>query len=274
MDEKLLRVVASSSNLTLDKITGTVRKHKYVHARMVYSYMRRAMGVGLKEIGKELGKDHSTIIAYLNRHEDLICSEDFDYANLYDRVVTNYGPNVNIGKNPRNKRSTSIEGKAKLYAAEKHKFTNHKYDGMPYSYHLSMVVEIANKFLHLVVPSDCDTVLAGCWTHDVIEDCRETYDDVKVATNWLVANLVYALTNEKGRSRDERANGRYYYGIRTTPNATFIKLCDRIANVVYSKKRSPNMFKVYRAEHPHFWAQLKNEKYEEMNNYLIELFND
>ena len=33
--------------------------------------------------------------------------------------------------------------------------------------------------------------------HDVIEDCRETYNDVNKATNEEIPELAYALTNEK-----------------------------------------------------------------------------
>jgi hypothetical protein len=33
--------------------------------------------------------------------------------------------------------------------------------------------------------------------HDVIEDCRETCNDVKKATNEEIAELAYALTNKK-----------------------------------------------------------------------------
>jgi hypothetical protein len=50
----------------------------------------------------------------------------------------------------------------------------------------------------------------------------------------MAAEIVYALTNEKGRTRHERAGEKYYKGIRETPYAPFVKLCDRLANVTYS----------------------------------------
>ena len=74
----------------------------------------------------------------------------------------------------------------------------------------------------------------------------------------MIADIVYACTNEKGKNRDERANDKYYEGIRTTSYAPFIKLCDRLANVRYSTLFDVNskMAKVYKKEHEHFINQL------------------
>ena len=40
---------------------------------------------------------------------------------------------------------------------------------------------------------------------------------------------MYALTNEKGRTRAERAGVKYYEGIRAVPYAPMVKLADRMA---------------------------------------------
>ncbi|MBR1412444.1 MAG: hypothetical protein IJ577_04880, partial [Prevotella sp.] len=67
---------------------------------------------------------------------------------------------------------------------------------------------------------------------------------------------VYALTNEKGRTRAERAGEKYYQGIRETPYAPFVKLCDRLANITYSCSgvdgSNLRMKEVYKSEMPHF----------------------
>ena len=107
--------------------------------------------------------------------------------------------------------------KAKEYAIDCHSKTGHLYDGKPYETHLQMVFNTAKKFIHLIPDEHQENVLAGCWVHDVIEDCRQTYNDVKNVTNVEVAELAYALTNEKGKTRKERANDKYYEGIRQTP---------------------------------------------------------
>lgn len=169
----------------------------------------------------------------------------------------------------------SLSERARLYAERVDTETNHLYDGKPYSVHYDMVVDVANRFMHLDTEDNSwkEIILAACRTHDVIEDCRQTYDDVNKALNSsYVADIVYALTNEKGKIRKEKANDKYYEGIRITPCATFVKLCDRIANVEYSiKTSSTKKIDMYAKENDNFHRQLYQGRYREMFNYLDEL---
>lgn len=72
----------------------------------------------------------------------------------------------------------------------------------------------------------------------------------------MAAEIVYALTNDKGRTRAERAGEQYYQGIRETPYAPFVKLADRRADITYScqghGKANDYMREVYKEELPHF----------------------
>lgn len=156
--------------------------------------------------------------------------------------------------------------KAKQYAIKCHADTNHFYDNdkLPYSHHLSMVVAVANDFIHLIPEAERDNVLAACWCHDVIEDCRQTYNDVKNQTNEVVADIVYAVTNEKGKTRSDRANEIYYEGIKYTRHASFVKICDRIANYEYSKTSGNGMYEKYKKEMNDFWWWLGNAQNNEM----------
>ena len=165
-----------------------------------------------------------------------------------------------------------ILAKAKEYAVRKHKDVNQKYDGLHYDFHLNMVFETAQKFIHLVALDEQENVLAACWVHDIIEDARETYNDVLRATNTTVAELAYALTNEKGRTRAERANDKYYKGIRETKNASFIKFCDRIANVTHSKNKGSRMYDLYREENENFISKIYVQECEEISQYLKDIF--
>jgi (p)ppGpp synthase/HD superfamily hydrolase len=168
----------------------------------------------------------------------------------------------------------NIQQKAKTYAIQCHAETNHLYDDQPYEIHLRMVVAAAEKFIHLIPEADRDTVLAGCWVHDCIEDCRQTYNDIKAATNETVAEIAYALTNEKGKNRKERANDLYYAGIKNTPFAVFAKLCDRIANVQYSvNNKNQEKLQLYRNENADFEKKIYDLKYEEMFEFLRNQFN-
>lgn len=142
-------------------------------------------------------------------------------------------------------------------AASLHRDTNHLYDGKDYSVHLGLVVHIAEQYLEDIEEGDRDTVIAACWLHDTIEDCRQTYNDIKEIAGKEVTDIVYACTNEKGKTRKERANDKYYEGIRTTKYATFVKMCDRLANISYSRKTGSRMYEMYQKEQKHFLESLQ-----------------
>lgn len=148
-------------------------------------------------------------------------------------------------------------------------------NGLPYSYHLDSVAEYVRRYGHLVcnLHQDVLPLMFGAYFHDSIEDARLSYNDVtKKALDiglsdvqaYMGAEIVYALTNEKGRTREERANQRYYEGIRLTPYAPFCKMCDRLANLNFSAqqidKSNIHMLEVYRNELPHFITAIQPEK--------------
>lgn len=157
---------------------------------------------------------------------------------------------------------TPAINKAMLYSIECHSNVNHTYDKKhPYAYHLRMVYEVGFKYRHLLLDHQIITALAACWAHDVIEDTRQTYNDVKAELGEDVAEIVYTVSNEKGKTRKERANSKYYAGIRANELAVFVKLCDRIANVTYSKENKSSMFEKYKSENDHFLNQLLGDDF-------------
>lgn len=163
----------------------------------------------------------------------------------------------------------NIVEKARIFAFDSHKSVNQLYDGQPYEVHLIMANVVGINFSHLIPENDRWNVAAAIYCHDLIEDARLTYNDVKVKLNEEIAELVYACTNEKGRNRAERANDKYYEGIRNTKYATFVKLCDRIANIQHSKEKGSRMIDLYKKEHEHFKKMLYVEgEYEEMWTFM------
>ena len=68
------------------------------------------------------------------------------------------------------------------------------------------------------------------------------------AQAYMAAEIVYALTNEKGRNRHERANDKYYEGIRNTKYAPLVKACDRLSNYEFAKATKSRMVKMYESE--------------------------
>ena len=152
-----------------------------------------------------------------------------------------------------------------------HASVNHAYDRIrPYGFHLDMVVNWVRKYIGEVCRDERDVlpIFFAAFYHDSIEDARLTYNDVmKIASElmdeeqaFLATEIVYALTNEKGRNRAERANEKYFAGIRDVPYAPFVKLADRLANTSYAFSKgtadSLRMSKVYQEEVPGFLEAL------------------
>ncbi len=164
-------------------------------------------------------------------------------------------------------RYASVINAIKDSAHKLHASVNQTYDKVhPYGFHLDMVADSVYKYGHLVCEDEADVLplFFGAYYHDSIEDARLTYNNVKhTALKYmdepqalLATEIVYALTNDKGRTREERAGARYYQGIRDTAYAPFVKLADRLANISYSFRHdnptNDHMRKVYFKELPHF----------------------
>ena len=164
-------------------------------------------------------------------------------------------------------------GQIRYSAHSLHASVNQNYDQVhPYGYHLDMVAKLVQRYGYYVCSDEADVLplLFGAYYHDAIEAARRTYNDVlRTARQFmdeeqalLAAEIVYALTNDKGRTRAERARERYYQGIRSTPYAPLVKLADRLANATYSFRHlnekndfsglNAQMREVYRREMPHF----------------------
>ena len=163
------------------------------------------------------------------------------------------------------------------YAYNKHNEVNHLYDGYPYIIHLDKVYQTLMMVLmtskthndYFTDSTTMTSLYSSCFTHDLIEDCRITYNDL-LTDMWKISGLIpneyclvtttaditYAVTNEKGRNRFERANEKYYKGILAVPGASLIKYCDRIANIGYGLMTGSDMVDKYRQEMDHFMTML------------------
>jgi len=149
---------------------------------------------------------------------------------------------------------------------------NQKYgDNLPYSFHLEMVARFAMDWCHLVCEYEHHIIpiIFGAYFHDAIEDARMTYNDIlrlarTFMTNYqatIATEIVYALTDEKGRNRAERGNEKHYEDIRNTLYAPFVKFCDRYANFTHSIDVGSRMATVYANEMPRFIEKLGGTKY-------------
>lgn len=133
-----------------------------------------------------------------------------------------------------------------IKASNIHEDVNQNYgENKPYIFHLLDVFDCVKNFGFQSCNNEEDVlgIVAGALFHDSIEDARLTYNDVKselklcgLSENqvFIGSEIAYALTNEKGRTRAERANEKYYERIRSTKYAPMVKYADRIANLRFS----------------------------------------
>lgn len=172
---------------------------------------------------------------------------------------------------------------------------NQKYgDNLPYSFHLKAVEAQGEKFIYLIehkgVEDSLDyrnpsislrnVVRYSLLMHDIIEDGRLTYNDVVKITNdefgnytasTQVADIVYCVTDEKGKNRAERKNDKYYKELKENKLAVFVKLADLAANTLYSKLTGSSMYEKYKKEFPNFKEKVYIAEYEEFFNYVENL---
>lgn len=164
-----------------------------------------------------------------------------------------------------------VDERAMVYAIGSHNAVLQEYDDHMYSKHLFDVIDVFDKFSHLVPVKYHRLVRAALWNHDVIEDARKTYNDIKKRLGEFVADGAYAMSNDKGKNRQMRAGKKYYDGLLEFEFGEFKKLCDRIANVT-NGLRNGKMIDGYRKEQPDFKNKLKSgDKYKEMWDYLDNL---
>jgi len=185
-----------------------------------------------------------------------------------------------------------IDHNKRNWIISQHVSTNHMYDyNLPYGFHLKMVADVGKEFEYLLddtvdcitgkreLDRGCDNTVTlreaceiACWGHDLIEDTRVSYNDVRSQLGVEAADIIYAVSNEKGRNRKERANDKYYEGIQNTPGASFVKLCDRIANVKYGIMTNSKMVEMYRKENMEFAKKVHKNELQIMVTYLAQLF--
>lgn len=137
--------------------------------------------------------------------------------------------------------------KARIFAQTWH--GEQKYGEEPYIKHLDHVYEIATKF------ELNETIQIATYLHDILEDTECTFEKIWKQFGWEVAQLVFLVTDELGRNRQERKQ-KTYSKIRSNPDAILLKLCDRIANIDASSRNNQELFQMYKNEHEEFLTEL------------------
>jgi len=149
---------------------------------------------------------------------------------------------------------------------------NQKYNGnLPYSFHLGIVESHVEKYGEILsfgrsseteMKSEHMMAIMGAIGHDLIEDARVTYNDLEHKVGKNVANIIYCLTDEKGRNRNERHSDIYFEELAKNEIAVFVKLCDIISNVKFSLLTNSSMYNKYRKEYPYLKEKLYNNRFD------------
>lgn len=153
--------------------------------------------------------------------------------------------------------NTDMINKIKDFAIQKHDrpSDSQRYGSKPYNFHLQMVVDNVIRYKYLLPDDDHEDAIICAWGHDLIEDTDVTAKVLLKMFNHRVADTIYRVSNERGLDEIEIL-------FKTLPKiwqselATFIKLCDRMANGRNSKNgesdKSKRQYKKYKKQYPIF----------------------
>jgi (p)ppGpp synthase/HD superfamily hydrolase len=108
---------------------------------------------------------------------------------------------------------------------------NQTYDEVfPYMKHIYDVINVLKRF-----GFNSNKMLIAAALHDIIEDTALSYNKVKKYFGLEVAEMVYCVTDELGRDREEKKK-KTLPKTASNPDAIILKLADRIANIEHGGK--------------------------------------
>lgn len=168
--------------------------------------------------------------------------------------------------------------KISAFAKKSHDDVNCTYGGSSYYTHIEIVEEGIDKYREVFLNQDdyvVSRVASSC--HDLIEDARLTYNNVKNKMGKDVANVVLKVT-------DVPAETRFMRHMLTMPKtvtdyrAILVKMADLRANASFSKANGSSMYKKYKKEYlyrrPIFMEGLKQFDYHLNEKILIEFWDE
>jgi len=150
--------------------------------------------------------------------------------------------------------------KARYFAIEIHS-NSQKYDGYPYIKHLEDVFLVLIRF-----GVEHRGIMVSSFLHDIDEDGAASYNKIKEKFGYDVAEITYAVTDERGKNRRER-HEKTYPKIKADLRAIGLKLADMIANVEHGKSKDSkeSKFSMYKKEYPHFRQFMTNTHLEDID---------
>lgn len=159
---------------------------------------------------------------------------------------------------------------ARMFVLLAHHKVRQRYDGRyPYYFHLNMVTSFVIKFINVLDPKDRLNAILGALGHDLIEDVHYiTYNNVVEKWGVVVADIIFACTELRGKNRAERHGPIYYKCLQLNEIGAYDKINDVIANMTMGSMTGSSMLKKYRKDYPKFKELLHKEKFEPMFKYI------
>lgn len=152
--------------------------------------------------------------------------------------------------------------KAVKYAKEAHK--GQMYGKNPYFFHLLKTLRVLRSYPHIHHTTKNNMELCqAAILHDIFEDTKADNSAFIDAFGYIVFGIVSGVTeNQAVKSRADR-HKYAYETISGDANCIVTKLCDRIANILYScETRDSKFLKMYDKEHSEFlWYLFDEEQY-------------
>lgn len=173
----------------------------------------------------------------------------------------------------------------KNYAQKCYNDANCKYNEQEYFVHIMLVVGVLKKHID-VFKNDCDkeTTTGAAFCHDLIEDAKQTYNDIMLVAGKDVADITLAVTDVHAENRLMRHLLTMHKTVKDY-RAIVLKLCDIYANAFYSKSIGSSMYKKYVDEYPYrkaiftkaliwYGNSLNQDKLDELWSELDEIHNN
>ena len=93
--EKILQIIAAEKNVKIEQILTRSRNSELVESRFIYiKALRCAYNLNLVSIGREMGKDHTTIIHALQQFDNRYQFEE-EFKKIANRIFLKLGLKLN-----------------------------------------------------------------------------------------------------------------------------------------------------------------------------------
>lgn len=161
----------------------------------------------------------------------------------------------------------NILAKRRMYIFKLHFKAGQRYGkDKTYFYHLDMVASNSANYYYRVYKNtdilNFIVIYTAALGHDLIEDVRLTYNDVKAVFAKKTTDIIYACTELKGKYRSERHGKAYYKLLQSNFDGRYVKWCDIKSNMYEGYTNGGTMFSKYVKDFPSVKEKLYDEAFE------------